>query len=824
MPKTVVHMIGQAHLDPVWLWRWTEGRAEALATCRSAVERLHEYPDFQFVRGEAQVYEWIEDEDPHLFGQIVDLIRQGRWHVVNGMIVQPDMNLPQGESVVRQFLLGTAYMREHLGAGPRIAYCVDSFGHAGTLPQIFAKCGFDAYVFMRPGPHENARLPEQAFWWQSPDGTRVLAFRITASYTTEEGDPSLLDERIEQAVHAKPAGLRHTMCFFGVGNHGGGPTKRQIERVQSIAQARSDLDIRFSSPEAYVDAVLQSDTERPEAESLSVVAEELQFHAVGCYSVNSEIKRAHRAAECGLLVAERMAVMADLWAHRSAPVDRLRALWHDVCFNQFHDTLGGCAVKEAEDEAIMAFGRVILGAREIADSAGRAIAARIDTRGPGAAVVLFNPFPYPLTQYLEYEPWIGKQSWQAGHWGVADEGGEQVAYQLIETHEALSSPRMSLQRVVFRAELPPLGYRVYRFAPDSPQAGIVPGVQATPASLENDRLAVDLDAATGAIVSCVDKSSGLELTGPSGWNVAQVLEDTSDTWSHGVRRFDQVIGHFGDASIKVCDNGPLEASLLVERVFESSTWLQQIVLRQGEAELLIRNWLFWQGRWRALKLAFDVPTDEPRAAHDLPFGWCYRPCDGAEVPTQMWLDVTGASRDCPEQLVGLGVIDDGKYGCDVAGSTMRLTILRCPPYAYHEPHRPGSKHRYDWIDQGLQEFTLVLVPHVGDWGEAGIVRRAREVNLPVMPITTHCHPGERAPAASLAALSSPELELTALKWAEDGSGYIVRIADRHGRGGAGELRWSDQSFPVSAEPFEVLTLRLSSRAGSWQVTPCPMTE
>jgi len=594
--------------------------------------------------------------------------------------------------------------------------------------------------------------------------------------------------------------------------------------MQASARARTDLDIRFSSPEAYLAAILHPEGGAAEADGLPVVAEELQFHAVGCYSANSALKRAHRQAECTLLVAERLVTMAQLWAGRPAPLERLRGLWHDLCFHQFHDTLGGCSIKEAEDEAIMAFGRVILGAREIANSAGRAVAARVETQGSGGTLLLFNPFPYPWTQYVEYEPWTGFQHWEDEHWGLGDEQGQPVAYQLIETHEALSSPRGGLDRILFRVELPPLGYRVYRFAPDLPQVNTAPVARATPTTVENERLAVRLHPTSGSIVSCVDKASGIELTGPGGWNVAQVLEDTSDTWSHAVRRFDKVIGHFGHARVTVCDDGPLQASLLVERTYGSNTWLQQIILRQGEAELFIRNWLFWQGQWRMLKLAFDVATSDPQAAHDVPFGWCYRPCDGAEAPTHMWLDVTGPACDRPEQLAGLALIDDGKYGCDVTGSTMRLTILRCPPYAYHVPHHPGAKFRYDWIDQGLQEFTLVLLPHVGDWRDAGIVRRAREVNLPVVPITMHCHPGERPPAASLAALSSPELELTGLKPAEDGDGTIVRIADRHGRGGAGELRWMDQRFPVSAAPFEVVTLRLSLKEGRWRVSLCDMIE
>ena len=293
MPKTIVHMIGQAHLDPAWLWRWTEGRAEALATSQSAVERLHEYPDFHLTRGEAQIYAWIEEESPALFSEIGALIRAGRWHVVNGMIVQPDMNLPQGESLVRHFLLGKAYMVQHLGVEPRVAYCVDSFGHAATLPLIFRGCGCDAYVFMRPGPHEKV-LPSEVFWWQAPDGSRVLAFRIAASYGTREGDHS---RHIEAAVQVAPAPLGHTMCFFGVGNHGGGPTRQQIEHVRQLAASRQDVEVRFGSPQAYFEAVF------PQAEELPAVADELQYHAIGCYSANSALKRAHRQAECELLVA-----------------------------------------------------------------------------------------------------------------------------------------------------------------------------------------------------------------------------------------------------------------------------------------------------------------------------------------------------------------------------------------------------------------------------------------------------------------------------------------------------------------------------------------
>ncbi|HPL27405.1 MAG TPA: alpha-mannosidase, partial [Anaerolineae bacterium] len=602
--RPTVRMIAQAHLDPVWLWRWTEGRAEALATSRSAVDRLHEYPTLHFTRGEAQVYEWIEEESPELLAEIKALIRAGRWHVVNGMVVQPDMNLPQGESLVRQALLGKRYLAEKLGVDVRVAYCVDSFGHAGTLPQILKQCGCDYYVFLRPEAHEKD-LPPQPFWWQGPDGSRVLAYRISGAYCHWPADVA---PHVARALADMPPTVGDTMCFFGVGNHGGGPTVAQIENVLRLAAERQDVAIRFDHPEAYFEAIA------PRAAQLPVVADELQYHAAGCYSVNSRLKRTHRQAECALLVAERLVCLAAQWAGCAPQRGRLRGLWHDLLFNQFHDTLAGSSIKEAEDEAIMALGRVIVGAREIADTACRQIGSRVDTAGPGSTVLLFNPSPYARREYVEYEPWTENQRWQRCGWGLVDEAGRAVAHQVLEAQAAVGNAERGIERLVWPADLPALGYRLYRFARGVGDEGRAhrrgaedaekhqslsassaplrwnPVAQASAVGLENDVLAVRLDPATGAIVSCRDKASGVEFVGPGGWNVAQVLEDTSDTWSHGVRAFDRVFGEFGAPRIAVGEQGPLQASLYLERSWEGSTWLQQLILRAGERELLLRNW------------------------------------------------------------------------------------------------------------------------------------------------------------------------------------------------------------------------------------------
>jgi alpha-mannosidase len=852
MSKITVHMIGQAHLDPVWLWRWTEGRAEALGTTQSAVDRLAEYPGFHFTRGESQVYSWIEAENPALFAQVKQAIAEDRWHVVNGMVIQPDMNIPGGESFVRQVLLGKRYARDHLGLEPTVAYCVDSFGHASTLPQILRQCGFDAYVFMRPGPHEKD-LPANVFWWQAPDGSRILTFRIAGAYTTWSTDQ---EAHILQAVAARPEGLDATMCFFGVGNHGGGPTKAQIDNVLELAAkyrdaapaSGPDLDIRFSWPDAFFDAI------RPQAATLPVVADELQYHAVGCYSVNSALKTAHRQAENRLLLAERLAVMAELWAGAPVPQARLDELWHTLAFNQFHDTLGGSSIKVAEDDAIAELTGLAAKAGVLADDAARAVTNRIDTGGPGATVVVFNPAATAATTYIEYEPWTGWQQWDEYGWGLVDDTARPVAYQNIDPHEALSEPNGRIRRLLFHTTLPAAGYRVFRFAPGLPRVDVTNGGDAangrgmrsggdslpdlaivvppdlvplrvhadnTAAEMENEFLQVRLDRATGNIVSCIDKASGLELVGPGGWNVGEVIDDHSDTWSHGVQRYGSAMGTFCDAKISVGDTGPLQVSLLVERTYGASTWQQQIVLRSGEREILVRNWLTWLEPWRMVKLACDVNTASPTSAHDVPFGWLERPCDGHEVPTHMWMDVSGPTHD---HIIGLALLNDGKYGCDVSGSTLRLTILRCAPYAYHEPHPFGTRQRYDWVDLGSQSFTFILCPHVGNWRDTDIVPLARSLNQLPLLVTMHAHPGDLPLAASLYSVDNAGVEVTACKRAEDGNGYILRLADVHGRGSRTTLTWIGQPFVLDLAPFEVMTVRLRQQGGEWKMERCDMLE
>ena len=349
MTQPRLYLVGNAHLDPVWLWRWPEGCAEAIGTCWAAVELLAEHPGMIFTRGEAVVYRWIEEMDPELFGRIQELVHAQRWVIVNGWWLQPDCNLPSGEAFIRQALYGKSYFRDRFGVDVTVGYNVDSFGHAATLPMLLRHTGFTSYVFMRPMEHEHA-LPSSLFDWVAPDGSSVTTFRLSVSYNTSDSWP--IDRKVEQVQALAATQGIPLMCFYGVGNHGGGPTRRHLAEIAQL-QAEGK-DIVLSDPNRYFAEVAA--LPRP------TVSGELQMHAIGCYSAVSAVKALNRKAEAMLAQAEAASTLALLQAGAAYPHARLRLLWETLLFNQFHDILCGSSVASATRDAEQEFGSVIQGA------------------------------------------------------------------------------------------------------------------------------------------------------------------------------------------------------------------------------------------------------------------------------------------------------------------------------------------------------------------------------------------------------------------------------------------------------------------------------
>ncbi|MBD0329717.1 MAG: alpha-mannosidase [Thermoleophilia bacterium] len=761
-------MVGNAHIDPVWLWQWPEGYQEVWASFRSAIELMDEYPEFVFTSTSVCFLHWVEETDSELFEAIRARVADGRWQIVGGWWVEPDCNLPAGESLVRQALYGQRYLHDRFGIVSTTGANVDSFGHNASIPQLLRRSRMDSYIFLRPGPDE-LELPDRCFWWESPDGSRVLAYRIPYEYSSPGGD---LATQIETQLGRVSAELPEVMLFYGVGNHGGGPTRANLDSIRRLNGADDSRALECSSPRAYFDRVAATDGDIP------VVADELQHHAVGCYSAHSGVKRWNRRAENLLQRAEKWSVVADVAGGLAYPHAELTEAWKLVLFNQFHDTLCGTAIAPAYEDSRDQYGHACSLAANALNRAVQVISRQIDIPAePGTSpVVVFNPHPWPLVADVEFELGLFRR----GNVRMTDDEGAPVRVQRTRSYATVTGDR---GRLVFPAEVPPLGYRVYRVHRED--ADPAPGIEATDTTLENEFLALEVDPATGWLSRLDDRVTGAELVPRYPAAHAVVVDDRSDTWGHGISAYDDAIGRFECTSVRLVEHGPVRSVLRVESRYGRSSLAEELVLGRDARYVEVRAVLDWRERHRLLKLRFPVALGAERATFEGPYGHVERTADGGEEPAQAWVDLSGTLRD--GRPAGLSVINDSKYGHDaVAGNTRRsrigMTAARSPVYAHHSPRQFEDGAVFDHLDQGRQEFRYRLLPHAGDWRAAGTVRLAAELNQPPFALLETYHPGPLPRRTSYAADGGGAVVLTVLKAAEDGSGdVVVRAYESTGR-------------------------------------------
>lgn len=802
MTKKTLHMIGNAHIDPVWLWQWQEGFQEVKATFHSVLERMKEYDDFVFVSSSAVFYEWIEQSDPDMFGDIQARIREGRWEVVGGWWIQPDCNIPGGESFVRQGLYGQRYFLEKFGVMAKTGYNVDSFGHHGMLPQILKKSGMDQYVFMRPGPHEKG-LPGHVFWWESDDGSRVLAARILFEYCTWGKE---LDAHVRRCAEQLGKPVNTLMCFYGVGNHGGGPTRDNIDSIHRLHKELDAIDLVISTPDRYFDALrVQEDV------ALPVVHDDLQHHASGCYAAHSGIKRWNRKAENILVTAEKWSLLAD-WVTGQPYPREFRQAWKGVLFNQFHDIMAGTSLEIAYDDARNLYGEAMAIAERALNLALQSFSWKIGIAPEPdmKPIVVFNPHAWNSRVDVELE--IGRTLEGVE---LVDDQGRSVPFQWVRSQATANGRR----RLAFVADLPSLGYRVYRLRPESgggePSAagGNAPCAsedvwRAADTVLENRFFRLEFDPQTGFLVRLFDRQAHVELFHqPAARPV--VMEDRSDTWSHGVLGYHDVVGEFRAKRVRLLESGPVKAVVRVTSEYGQSTLTQDFTIYRELRHIDVHVTVDWHERHRVLKLRFPVNVSHREMTYEIPYGHIKRPVNGEEEPGQSWVDVTGLSIDAGNSY-GLSVINDGKHSFDMLNKEFHLTVLRSPIYAHHDPLVPDEDGEYSFMDQGFQRFTYTLLPHSSSWVEAGTARLAAEVNQKAMAVIETYHEGALPQSDSFLQVDGDHVMVTVVKQAEDGAAMVIRCHETSGRPNAAIIRLPHWGCEIRTAfvPGEIKTFRV----------------
>lgn len=776
--KRKIHMIGNAHLDPVWLWQWQEGFAEVKATFRSALDRMKEFSGFVFTCACAAYYKWVEENCPEMFEEIRERVKEGRWVITGGWWIQPDCNIPSGESFARHGLYSQRYFKEKFGVMAKVGYNVDSFGHNGMLPQILKKSGMDYYVFMRPDERER-EYPGNLFWWEGMDGSRIMAYRIPFYYNSwiAEGRDTTLDNIANAEKLSEEQGI-DMMSFYGVGNHGGGPTRANILAIKQLQEESDRVSLVFSSPDEYFKEMAIQDSELP------VVRDDLQHTASGCYSTHAKTKKNNRKAEHRLASAEKFLSAAHYLLGFDYSRTEIRDAWEKVLFNQFHDIMGGCSIREAYDDAEEFYGKALTIGAEALNAAVQKLSWAIDTMGghemyvskdkdgklwdmgeSGAPLVVFNPLSWEVTTPVQVGSAVK---------GITDEAGIAVEIQRVRASRTNGGDKWD---TLFTGKIPAMGYRVYRLFKDKELE--IPEDNALTASsegvMENEYIRLEFEAHTGNIRRMYDKINKMEVL--SGFGAVPIVIDEfdSDTWAHGIFEFRRETGRFSDAVIRLVEDGTLRAKLRITSKYCDSLLRQDYMLYRDKPDIEVKVKLDWREKHKMLKLSFPVNVSEPSAVYEIPYGFIERPVNGEEEPGQQWLDVSG--RQTGAGVYGLSLLNDGRYGFDVKGNDMRMTVVRSPIFADHFGERDEL---CEFMEQGIHEFTYVLVPHAGDWREAGIVKKAYELNVPPVKVNETYHKGCLPLRSEGFRIDAQNVIVSAFKQAEDGNGYILRCYEISG--------------------------------------------
>lgn len=806
-----VHLIGNAHLDPIWLWRWQEGCGEVLQTFRSALDRLNEYPDFVFTCSSASYYKWVEEIAPDMFEEIRERVKEGRWVPVNGWWVQPDCNIPSAESFARQALYSQLYYNEKFGMICKTAYNVDSFGHSGMLPQLIKKGGMNAYVMMRPGPHENAEIPNM-FTWESLDGTQIPTFRIPAESgygANSAEDISRTRDFSEELMAEENHGM---MIFYGVGNHGGGPTRRCIEYLESQLKKDGYHDMIFSSPDAFFEAHCLEKVELP------IWKDDLQHHASGCYSATSLVKQLNRRLENSLYFSEAFATVASKTAGMRDRTEDFKEAWRDVCFNQFHDILCGCSIMEAYDDVNAAMGHALTISDRIQNEAFLRIARRIDTWIDGVSdpvcevrghscgkfprpVVVFNPLSFPIKVPVRtYHP--SKQ--------VKDDAGNDVIFSNVRS----SRSNDSHLDTVFIADVPAVGYAVYWLKPcwnensDLPEVHIDTDVSAHDFSMENEYLKVSFDKHTGFITSLVDKKSGYDYASEDKpIAVPTVISDSkTDTWAHMVFRFHDIKGIMKLEKIELVEDGNARAVIRTRHSFGGSYLVQDFILASGQRILRSKCKALWTEDFTLLKMSFPVGGENRINTYEIPGAYIKRPTNGEEEPAGRW----GAISFDDDGRRTLALLNDSKYSYDCPDNDLRLTVIRNVIFADHYSDRPAAN--FNFTDEGIQRFEYGVFVCDGEAEKSDIMNEAAMFNIRPAAVPESFHKGVLPQRKGFLSVDRDNIIMTALKFCEDGSGdCIARFYETRGEDTRAHIvcEMLNADFNVDFGHNEIKTLRIS---------------
>jgi alpha-mannosidase len=787
-----IDAVGNSHLDAAWRWPWTDTLEAVKCTFTTALQLMPEYPRYKYAQPDVQYDDWLENNYPALFGEMKARAKDGRWDVIGGMWAEPDFNEPDGESMTRELLLGKRYIQSRFGTDVKIGWNVDSFGYSWQLPQVYKKSGVDFFVTQKINWNETNRLPLKLFWWQSPDGSSVLTY-FPMSYNGST-DPVQMAEELANSRPLAP-GLSEVMHLFGVGDHGGGATRVDLDQADRWSDGQKIYPkLSMSSPSEFfasigpkASAVANSPVWNYETLkvgtptlppavgdgiSIPVWRDELYLETHrGTYTTQARQKQNMRDSEEWLLDAEKLSSLSWSIGTRPYPQASLNDAWKKLLFNTNHDLAAGSGIGSIYKDAQSDYDAVYEASRAATHDAVDWMLAGADTRTADplheSSVVVLNTLGWPRDGVLAADIQL-PGAIDTRHLVVRDAAGKTVPSQIL-----WASPGTGQFKVLLEADnVPAMGYKVLRVSEGN--SDVQGDLHVDESSLENSKLRVLLDPKTGCITHLISKEDGFDSIADGGCgNQLQTFIDKPakyDAWNIDAEALDKMTPISSVDSIFVAEKGPIRASVTIKRHWGQSQFDQTIVLYAGKNRVDIENHFDWRETHVLLKVAFPLRASSEKAAFEIPYGVIDRPTtrensiDQAkfEVPALRWADLGDGEH-------GFSLINNSKYGYDATSHQLRLSMLRSP--LYPDPD----------ADRGTQVFVFSLYPHAGTWQSAMTERRGYEFNYPLTAYQTEKHDGPLGSEHSFLDIDDPAAMLTALKKSEDGNALILRAYDWSGK-------------------------------------------
>ena len=800
------NLLGHAHLDMAWLWTTAETYEVAQRTFRSVINLQKDYPHLTFCHTSPALYQWIEKNCPDIFTAIQDKVRQGKWEVLGGMWIEPEVNIISGESIIRQLLYGQKYFQEKFGKITRVAWLPDSFGFPWQFPQLLKQCGIDYFVTGKLHWNDTTQFPHGCFWWESPDGTKLFTL-MSPPNVTGVMDTNPITMTNYAVEWESQTGLQDIFWLPGVGDHGGGPTRDMLDVAALWQKSPFFPEIEFTTATEYLDNISQKyplktqDLNAPDSPSkitnistINSISHSsfpihnselyLELHR-GCYTTHAEQKRFNRYCENLLYQAELFATLATL-TNRSnhnnnkeqfvSWQQQIEKAWKKVLFNQFHDILPGTSIPEVFTEANQEWAEAITIGERVLNQSLTAIASLIKLPQPpvpdAKPIVIFNALNWTRSQIVNIS--IEQQYCQ-----VYDLENNLIPTQITDNNQLL----------FLAQDIPSVGYRVYWLSStlDTQDLAYLNIAKSKTINknciLENQYLTVKLNPETGDLDSIYDKINQKEILSGQG-NQLQAFTDKGqywDAWNIDPEYEQKALPAATLKSIQWLDKGKIQQTIRVIRIIGQSEFIQDYILEEHSPVLKISTTVDWQETHVLVKAAFPLTIESDYATYETACGAIQRPTKPHtaaekakwETSALKWVDLTDE-----KQNYGVSLLNDCKYGYDIKSNQIRITLLRSP--VWPDPNSDKEKH----------QFTYAIYPHRKSWDKARTVHKSCVLNTPLQVVEVTQKNQPNAYLSSLGSfidLSAENLIIMAIKVDEniekmlEYKSIILRCYECHGK-------------------------------------------